>query len=137
MRLRDFNFPSPPDNESQNNLHDITPGRLLNNQGPGESPLHPRIKRSSLPCQALGGGIWRNRITSGAQDRAGIQNPTRRSRLVPQGANADRLSLIRRKIASGYYNTTEHVEKLADILIEKLGYMNRDGSCDVPDANDQ
>ena len=37
-----------------------------------------------------------------------------------------RISIARRRIADGYYNSQEHLDKLADILLVKLGYDDPD-----------
>lgn len=45
--------------------------------------------------------------------------------------HAEKLAEVRLKIASGYYNNPEYLEKLADRLIDKLNIGNAKGSDDV------
>ncbi len=47
------------------------------------------------------------------------------------GVRAGKLADVRLKIAAGYYNNPEHLEKLADRLIDGLNIGNAKGSDDV------
>jgi len=47
------------------------------------------------------------------------------------GGRAEKLAEVRLKIAIGYYNNPEHLEKLADMLIDRLNIGNVKGSDDV------
>ncbi len=49
----------------------------------------------------------------------------------PDGGRAGKLAEVRLKIAAGYYNNPEHLEELADRLIDGLKIGNAKGSDDV------
>lgn len=52
-------------------------------------------------------------------------------RTLSPGRRDEKLAEVRLKIAAGYYDNPEHLEKLADILMDKLNIGKAKGSDDV------
>ena len=52
-------------------------------------------------------------------------------RTLSAGRQDEKLAEVRLKIAAGYYDSPEHLEKLADVLIDKLNIGKVKGSDDV------
>jgi hypothetical protein len=57
-------------------------------------------------------------------DTESVQTPS-------SGRRAEKLAEVRLKIAAGYYDNPEYLEKLADLLIDKLNIGKAKGSDDV------
>ncbi len=53
-------------------------------------------------------------------------------RALPADGAAEKLAIVRLKIASGYYDNPEHLEKLADRLMDRLNIGNVKGPDDAP-----
>ncbi len=71
------------------------------------------------------------RIVQPAPDRIESSPGTKPIDVPSNGGRAEKLAEVRLKIATGYYNNPEHIEQLADKLIDELHIGNERGSGDA------
>ncbi len=73
-----------------------------------------------------------HRADQPALDRTESSPDTESVRTVSTDGSADKLTIVRLKIVSGYYDNPEHLEKLADRLMDRLNIGNLKGPDDAP-----
>ncbi len=66
-----------------------------------------------------------------APDRIESSPGTEPIETLSYGGRAEKLAEVQLRIATGYYDNPEHLEKLADLLIDRLNIGNAKGSDDV------
>lgn len=119
MRFRNFVFFRPPDDD--------------------HSGRHQRLSHAPNELPELPGdtGIRDSSRAFRREPAWGTAAPLSQLRIRSPLEHSEKLDLIRRKIASGYYRTPGHLEELADVLMEKIDFFHAPGDLHGPSSDDQ
>ncbi|MEE9555562.1 MAG: hypothetical protein V3W18_14845 [candidate division Zixibacteria bacterium] len=69
-----------------------------------------------------------NRVAAGLEPAKNTDIVGDRIEISVSAQRAEKIALVRMRIESGYYNQPENIEKLADILIDKLNLKNTENN---------